>query len=407
MNYKSLKELSYSKTVSVDQIYAQRFDSEYTQKLNFQVSGHQAFFIQCPEVTEKALTILKLDKRISVLTANLPGVAALQYARRCLIDEIVITNNIEGIHSSRREIGDALEELESQSAKKGKSTKFQGLVFKYLKLMSGGELKLESAQDLRLLYDEIVLNEVVSESPNNRPDGRLFRKDLAEIKTATEKVKHRGVYPESEIIDSVEKALAFLNDDRIEPLYRMCVFHYLLEYIHPFYDGNGRLGRFILSYSISENLEPLLAYRISGTIKENIGKYYRAFDVCNDKRNCGDLTPFLIMMLDMLKDSALELKRSLSEKLNNWDYYESKMKPHLQSASKREKQLYSLLTQAALFSDVGISTSDLKNELNVSYGTVKTMLDAVDNAGLLHTKNVKREKFYWLNLEKADELSKT
>ena len=122
MNYKSLKELSYSKTVSVDQVYDQRFNSEYAQKLNFQVSGHQAFFVQSPEVTEKALAILRLDKHISVLTANLPGVAALQYARRCLIDEIVITNNIEGVHSSRREIGDALEELESQSAKKGMST---------------------------------------------------------------------------------------------------------------------------------------------------------------------------------------------------------------------------------------------------------------------------------------------
>ena len=406
MNYKSLKELSYSKTVSVDQVYDQRFNSEYAQKLNFQVSGHQAFFVQRPEVTEKALAILRLDKHISVLTANLPGVAALQYARRCLIDEIVITNNIEGVHSSRREIGDALEELESQSAKKGKSTKFHGLVLKYSKLISGGELKLETTQDLRTLYDEIVLNEVVSESPKNRPDGKLFRKDLSEVKTPTEKVKHRGVYPESAIIESIVKALAFLNDGSIEPLYRMCVFHYLLEYIHPFYDGNGRLGRFILSHSIAENLEPLLAYRISGTIKENIGKYYRAFDVCNDKRNRGDLTPFLIMMLDMLEESALELKRSLGDKLNNWDYYESKMKPYLQSASKREKQLYSLLTQAALFSDVGISTSDLKNELNISYGTIKNMLDAVEKAGLLHSQTVKREKCYWLNLDKIDELSK-
>ena len=405
MNYKSLRELSYSRNVDIECIYKDRFNSEYAQKFDFQVSGHQAFFIQSPEVVEKTIAILRLDKQIFMLSSNLPGVARLQYANRCLIDEIVITNNIEGVYSSRREIGDRLDELEKKSAQKGKAGKFHGLVLKYSKLMSGGDVKLDTAQDLRALYDEIVLPEVVKESAQNMPDGKLFRKDMTEIKTGAERVKHRGAYPESAIIDGVEKALAFLDDKSIEPLYRMCIFHYLLEYIHPFYDGNGRLGRFILSCGIAENLETLLAYRISGTIKENIGKYYRAFDVCNDRRNRGDLTPFLIMMLDMLETSALELRSSLNEKLKSWDYYEHDIDAYPESRSnKRMEQLYSLLIQAALFSDVGISTRDLEAQLNVSYVTLKALLVKVEVAGLLCSRLVKREKYYWLDLEKADEL---
>ena len=237
------------------------------------------------------------------------------------------------------------------------------------------------------------------------PDGKLFRKDMTEVKTGAERVKHRGAYPESAIIDGVEKALAFLNDKSIEPLYRMCIFHYLLEYIHPFYDGNGRLGRFILSYGISENLETLLAYRISGTIKENIGKYYKAFDVCNDKRNRGDLTPFLIMMLDMLRGSALELKSSLIDKLKRWDYYEDAISAYPESKSnKRMELLYSLLVQAALFSDVGISTNDLKAQLNVSYNTLKGLLEQVEGTGLLCSRRVKSGKYYFIDLDKVDEM---
>ena len=405
MSYKSLRELSYSKSVNMEHAYNGRFNSEYAQKLDFNVAGYQAFFVQSPEVIEKAMDILRLDKHICLLTRSLPGVAGLQYAQRCLIDEIVITNNIEGVHSSRREIGDRLDELGKQSEQKGKAGKFHGLVLKYSKLMSGGDVNLDTAQDLRKLYDEIVLPEVVKESAKNMPDGKLFRKDMTEVKTGAERVKHRGVYPESAIIDGVEKALAFLNDKSIEPLYRMCIFHYLLEYIHPFYDGNGRLGRFILSYGIAENLETLLAYRISGTIKENIGKYYKAFDVCNDKRNRGDLTPFLIMMLDMLRGSALELKSSLIDKLKRWDYYEDAISAYPESKSnKRMELLYSLLVQAALFSDVGISTNDLKAQLNVSYNTLKGLLEQVEGTGLLCSRRVKSGKYYFIDLDKVDEM---
>ena len=405
MSYKSLRELSYSKSVNMERAHNERFNSEYAQKLDLNVAGYQAFFVQSPEVIEKAMDILRLDKHICLLTRSLPGVAGLQYAQRCLIDEIVITNNIEGVHSSRREIGDRLDELGKQSEQKGKAGKFHGLVLKYSKLMSGGDVNLDRAQDLRTLYDEIVLPEVVKESAKNMPDGKLFRKDMTEVKTGAERVKHRGVYPESAIIDGVEKALAFLNDKSIEPLYRMCIFHYLLEYIHPFYDGNGRLGRFILSYGISENLETLLAYRISGTIKENIGKYYKAFDVCNDKRNRGDLTPFLIMMLDMLRGSALELKSSLIDKLKRWDYYEDAISAYPESKSnKRMELLYSLLVQAALFSDVGISTNDLKAQLNVSYNTLKGLLEQVEGTGLLCSRRVKSGKYYFIDLDKVDEM---
>ena len=89
----------------------------------------------------------------------------------------------------------------------------------------------------------------MEEDPKNRPDGILFRKGQTEIKSATDKILHKGIYPEEKIFAALEKALAFLGDGRIEGLYRICLFHYLLEYIHPFYDGNGRLGRFVVSES--------------------------------------------------------------------------------------------------------------------------------------------------------------
>ncbi len=81
----------------------------------------------------------------------MPPIALNQYSKKCLIDEIVITNKIEGVHSSRKEIGEALDILETQSKKKGKQIRFIGLVNKYLKLINSENIPLKSCQDIRAL----------------------------------------------------------------------------------------------------------------------------------------------------------------------------------------------------------------------------------------------------------------
>ena len=86
----------------------------------------------------------------------------------------------------------------------------------------------------------------------------------------------------------MDDAINILNDDDIDPLFRISIFHYLFGYIHPFYNGNGRLNRFISSYYLANTLESIMGYRLSYTIKENINKYYKSFKVVNEEINKGD-----------------------------------------------------------------------------------------------------------------------
>ena len=404
MPYKELMKLYYGDEEEYKKIYMQRLSSENAIHLDFDVSGYQAFFLQCEDVINLSLSIYKLDKEICILQNILPKVALKQYSRRCLIDEIVITNDIEGVYSSRKEIGTALNVLEEQSTRKGKKSVFLGLVNKYHKLLSQEKVSLKTCQDIRNIYDEIVLDEVVSEDKHNAPDGQIFRKDMTEVYSASGKSIHKGKYPESEIITYMEKALKFLNDDEIQPLYRICLFHYMIEFIHPFYDGNGRLGRFILSYCIAENLERILAYRISETIKENIKKYYDAFKTCNDSRNLGDLTPFLIMMLGMIKASMEELRDSLKEKLFRWKRYSSVILKLEQHQNKDIAQLYDVLIQASLFSEQGISTQELLAFFNTNYSTIGKRLSVVKSQDFLISEKHENRKYYSIDLKKLDDM---
>ena len=173
------------------------------------------------------------------------------------------------------------------------------------------------------------------------------------------------------------------------------------SYIHPFYDGNGRLGRFILSYCLSELLEPLLSYRISETIKENITAYYKAFTVCSNPHNLGDLTPFLIMMLRMIHTALKDLEESLHEKLLSWQKYEALASSFPEAANKGVRRLYSYLIQAALFSEKGISTKELRTYFQASYYIIKNLLDQVQ-PNLLLSQQKGKAKYYQINLEELD-----
>lgn len=403
MAYRPLGKLYYGDRDAYTQAYRERFDSEDAVKLDFTVAGKQAFFLQNAEVMKLAYDVARLDKDVALLSAALPGAAKAQYSKKCLIGEIVLTNKIENVHSSRQEVDDALDILEERSAAKGSHNRFVGLVKKYLKLIAGEDIPLQTCRDIRAIYDEVFLQEVVSDAPQNAPDGEIFRKHPSAVHSATDKVIHRGLYPESEIIRATEQALAFLHNESVDRLCRVCIFHYLIEYIHPFYDGNGRIGRFILSYCLSDVLEPLLSYRISETIKENIGEYYRAFNTCNDPHNLGDLTPFLIMMLHMIRTSLEDLKRSLHRKQYRWRMYETLVDSFPECADENVAQMYSYLIQAALFSEKGISTKELEGCFKQSYYNVKKYLGFVRPA-LLRSMMKGRVKYYRLDLAQLDNM---
>lgn len=403
MKYESLRKLYYKDPKLYQQEYDSRWNGRATIHIDFDVSGKPAFFEENNEVILLAFQIMSCDKKILSISKDLPPIALQQYRKKCLIDEIVLTNKIEGVHSSRKEIGETLAVLDEQSAAKGKHHRFIGLVNKYTKLTNRESVSLASCEDIRNIYNELVLEEVIAENPQNAPDGKIFRKDQATVRSATEKVIHAGLTPERKIVEAMEKALAFLHDDSIPWLFRICIFHYMIEYIHPFYDGNGRLGRFILSCCIAEKCESLSAYRISETVKENIKDYYEAFRICNDPRNLGDLTPFLLMMLEMLLKAMQELVDGLQRRKILLGRYEKLVGTFPESENEKMHMLYIFLVRAALFSEDGISTAELQEVCGISYGTLRKLLDNVRDQGLLIQTKRGRENCFEMDLNLLDE----
>lgn len=406
MDYIPLLKLFYTNRENYNEIYMQRYNTENAVHLNFKIHDNQAFFIKLHEFIPKIIEIYKIDKEIAKLRWQLPEIAINHFFTKCLIDEIILTNDIEGVNSTRKEISSILSDLELQSKVKHKGERFYGLVQKYVLLKDEEEImKFESCEDIRHLYNELVYNEIEEDDPDNLPDGKLFRKDSASVVTPTQKTIHTGVYPENNIINSMENALSILNDNSIELIFRVAVFHYLFGYIHPFYDGNGRTSRFISSYLLSKEFESIMAYRLSYSIKENISDYYNAFKICNDTRNKGDLTPFIIMFIDIIYSSLLKLKESLEEKHSQLSYYFERIINLPDGTDDKYFSLYSLLLQASLFSNEGISTGELMKILKISRTTLLKRIENLKKYNLIIIKAISNTNNYWLNLDVVDKFN--
>ena len=108
----------------------------------------------------------------------------------------------------------------------------------------------------------------------------------------------------------MDDLFAYLKKDKeTHPLIKSCVFHYELMFIHPFADGNGRIGR-LWQTVILMQYSPIFEFLpIESLIKEKQKSYYLVLEECDSK---GDSTPFIEFMLGLILLALKELKRDLT-----------------------------------------------------------------------------------------------
>lgn len=305
MKNKQLKTIFHMDDSLVDLVYNDRFNNPYSIKLGIHTkktaTGHSYEMFTC--LTSE---MMLLSQKISSLTLKLervinpiPPIAVKQFFTACLRDEIKATNDIEGIHSTRKEIDHALDQQFNPEERK--NTRLWGIVNKYQKLITQENIAFKTCKDLRRFYDDFALDEVIKADPDNAPDGIYFRQRSVSVSDGLKDI-HTGLYPETEIISAMTAALNILNNEEIPLLIRISLYHYLFGFIHPFYDGNGRTSRFITSYYLARSNSPLLAIRLSVTIKRAKRFYYKLFDDANQLLNRGELTYLFLVFLSFLKD---------------------------------------------------------------------------------------------------------
>ncbi len=101
------------------------------------------------------------------------------------------------------------------------------------------------------------------------------------------------------------------------PLIKACVFHYEFEFIHPFSDGNGRIGRLWQSVILYHWKQPFIAIATESIVRDHQEAYYKALE---DAGAAGESTPFVEFMLDVIYESIVSsVKGSVNSSVNTED----------------------------------------------------------------------------------------
>ena len=324
------------------------------------------------------------EKIISLSNPNkFSQIAIKEIINKILSNELDKTNKMEGIETIKSERYSSLKD-DKKSSKK--NNKLEGIIKKYKDIMEKNfkdTQHIDSLSSFRKIYDEMF--EDFEKSGNYKLDGKYFRKDTVKVINGLGNTIHIGINGEEAIEKNMENLIQFMNRKDIPFLVKASITHFFFEYIHPFYNGNGRFGRYLLSLYLARKLDILTAFSLSYSISKNLDDYYKSFVEVEDVNNYGEITFFVEnilktiksgqeMIIELLNDSVMKFKHSM-EILNELT----------KDLSEKENIMLQIYLQNYLFNDFEeITNIELTNIINGStQQTVNKYTQGLEKKGYL------------------------
>lgn len=132
-----------------------------------------------------------------------------------------------------------------------------------------------------------------------------FRSGNVGVYAGTELI-HAGT-PAKYVPDLMAQLFRWLKQSNYHPLVKSCIFHYEFEFIHPFTDGNGRMGRLWQSLILQKWKKIFAWIPVEMLVYENQDEYYQ---ILQQADRVGDSTKFVEFMLEMIRNALREISNA-------------------------------------------------------------------------------------------------
>lgn len=337
--------------------------------------GEPYFFLADSDISSSLLALNKDSWEFDRIVSGFSAFGLKQLIQSFLISEVQSTNETENIRSTRQDIFYVINNLQKKGDKK-----IVSITNAYQILTQGGFRVPQSSADVRGIYDQLMQGAIDKES---LPDGQYYRRGSVRVVDGL-KVIHSGFYPEEKINTAMEEFLQIYNDQNMDVFQRLILSHFLIETIHPYYDGNGRLGRFLITLNMYKQTGSYLAFTVATAINRKKNRYYAALNDAEDRHEFGSLNQFALDIAGILHEGFQQVIQDCQQKLehiSNRNFGEMPL-------TKSEKKIFDLLAEATELSEAGISIDDIIANGQVSRRTVISTLNRFrDNNMLEETKS--------------------
>lgn len=230
-----------------------------------------------------------------------------RYIVNSLMEEAIASSQIEGAATTRVAAKQMLQERKKPRNRDELMILNNYLTMKEVAGLRGEPLSPELVRRLHAMITRGTLEDPAYE-------GAFRENDDIRVVDSSGAVLHVPP-PHEEIEGLVDELCAFANGEEeefIHPVVKGIVLHFLMGYIHPFNDGNGRCARTLFYWYVLKQDYWLFEYMaISRAIRESRGQYKRAYLYTETDEN--DLTYFIRYNLDVIEKTIEEVRAYIKE----------------------------------------------------------------------------------------------
>ena len=309
-----------------------------------------------------------------------------QYLKNALMEEAVFSSMIEGATTTRVKAKDML-----RKNKKPKTHSEQMILnnYKTIQYISENKKKDISIEKLHEIH------QLVTENTLEKENVGVFRKnnDVNVVNEITGEIVHTP--PKYENLNGLMNSFVnFFNnnpkEEFIHPIVKASILHFLIGYIHPFVDGNGRTARAIFYWYLLKNGYWLTEYlSISRVIMQTKTQYEKAY--LYTEIDDMDVTYFIHYQVKVLIKAFEDLKGYVAKKKKE----EIKLVKFLQLEGINERQA-EILYKLERKENKSFTVKEIENTYAVTNQTARTDIEELVEKGFLKKVAINKKSFnYW------------
>lgn len=324
--------------------------------------------------------------RMSAVKILLSGQSSISgYSLKAMEDEIYSSLSIENIESSRASIRRILEGC----APKNESEDRLFGIKKGLDFISDSANKI-TEENIYMLYQLSIGDYLNGEA--KLLDGKYYRHDAVYIMGT--QLEHQGLSHHI-LSEYMGQLIEFIEtENKMNDLVKAAVIHFYMGYIHPYFDGNGRMARLIhLWYLVQQGYSATLFIPFSNYINRTRKKYYNAYTLTEENARISgvlDLTPFLVYFVEEIYN---RLKPSVISKSASMKLYDDALTKGI--ITEKEKKLYNFVLAA--YGNDEFSTKELEKDYgDAAYATIRSFVLKFYDLGLLDVRKYGNRNKYFI-----------